>query len=272
MKKMMSILLATALSAALAVPAFAAAPTTTKANGADKWTTAGSNAAYAGDMMTIVAYESDALGIDLDSIQYIDQTTADENGAYSFTDYIPKNLPTTVDYKVLVGGESIPTPLDAGLIEAPKTTTVVVSGTVTMGNNLAEATVKAYTADQTATLIDSATTVGGAYTLDLEPGVAYNLEFTRDGYLKHTLKNVTVAAAGSIGAVKPVAGDLDGNSVINTSDLSSIIGAFKATPEDQTKYSALVDIDGNAVVNTSDLSSVIGVFKAVPTEKEYNAQ
>ena len=138
MKKILSVVVVFAMLAA-ATTAFAAAPETTKnANGS--YTTSGSDENYANKMMTILAYtEGQPIGVN--SIQYIDQTTANASGAYTFSNYAPKAEPTgSTRYVVKVGGQGIATPLDAGYIVA-EASGATVSGTVTVTGTITPATV-----------------------------------------------------------------------------------------------------------------------------------
>ena len=226
MKKMISFILAVAVSAAVAMPAFAADTTD---NGDGTWTTSGSDASYAGKMMTMVAYEGGEITVD--SIQYIDQTTADENGAFAFENYIPKNLPKT-DYTVLVGGETLDAALPAGTIKAPEIVDVAVTGTLKMANTLEKATANLYAAGTTdyaaATPVATADVEGGALNVTVAPG-SYDLVITRPGYLKYTKKNIDATAALALGEIALNAGDMNSDDIVNTDDLTAVIGAFGST-------------------------------------------
>ena len=127
MKKLLSVVVVFVMIVAMSVTAFAADPTTTLVEG--KWTTAGSDAAYANSMMTVVAISGSTISVD--SIQYIDQATADANGAYSFAGYLPKEDPEqNEEYLVFVGGQKLANPIPAGKITyvAPPVTDVTVTG------------------------------------------------------------------------------------------------------------------------------------------------
>lgn len=268
MKKTISMILAVVMAAMVAMPVFADV-TTTKDDGVDKWTTAGTDAEYANKMMTIVVYSGEEITID--SIQYINQTVADENGAYSFASYIPKNLPTSGNYKVKVGGEDLATPIDAGIIEQMQISSAAVSGTVATASDAAYATISFYTAG-TSTLVDSTTTDAGAISMELAVGT-YDIVISRPGYLKYTLKNVEITEAFAIGNVTLLAGDIDDNDIVNTDDLTPIISAFGAQKADPDgDYEAVYDIDANNTINTDDLTPVISNFTETATEIDASAQ
>lgn len=267
MKKTISIILAVVMTAMVAMPVFADV-TTTKDASENMWTTAGTDAAYANKMMTIVAYSGDEITID--SIQYIDQTTADVNGAFAFEDYIPKNLPTSGNYKVKVGSEDLSTPVDAGIIEQIQISSGTVSGTVVTASDTATATVDFYTAG-TSTLIDSATTEAGAFSKEVEAGT-YDIVISRPGYLKYTLKNVTVEEAYAVGNITLLAGDIDSNNIVNTDDLTPIISAFGAQKAEAGDYNVAYDIDANNTINTDDLTPVISNFTETATVIDVSAQ
>lgn len=258
MKKMMSFILAVAMSAAVAVPVFAENPTTTKDGDSNSWTTSGQNEAYAGKMMTMIAYAPAENGsITVDSIQYIDQTTADENGAYSFSSYIPKDLPTNGDYTVKVGSEALDEAISAGKIEKIEITDVAVAGTITTQSENANATISFYSGNSEAP-VKTAETTKGAFNLSIAPGT-YDVVISREGYLKYTIKNVVVADELALDAVTLLPGDVDANDVVNTDDLTPIIGAFAQKSGDDS-YAVKLDLDANGVINTDDLTPTISSF------------
>lgn len=269
MKKMISFILAVAVTAAVAVPAFAAAPTTEKVAGADKWTTSGSDAAYANKMMTVVAYAPTDGDITVESIQYIDQTVADENGAYAFTNYVPKDLPTTEDYIVKVGGEAVGGVLDAGVIEAAGPSTVAVTGTVNTEAAAAVATVSFLT-EGTETAVATGTTTNSAFSVDVAPGT-YDVLFSRVGYLDYKITSVPVTAAMALGTYKLAPGDVVKSGVVNTSDLGAFVRAFSSTTGGEL-YNEGADFDYNGAVNTTDLGDMIANFTGSATTTPYSAQ
>lgn len=263
MKKIISFVLAAAMSAMVAVPAFAAAPEadTVKDDGANTWTTSGQSDDFKDKMMTMVAYAPDTDGtITVDSIQYIDQTTADNTGAYSFDSYIPKNLPTEGDYAVKVGSEARDSAIDAGTIEQIESVDVPVTGTITTLGG--DATIS-FCQTGTTEPVASVETDGGAYTINVAPGT-YDVIFSRNGYLKYTITNVVVTETMGLAGVSLVAGDVDNNDIINVDDLTAIISGF-GNEDDDT-----LDLDANGIVNIDDLTSTISNFGIASTEIDYS--
>lgn len=261
MKKMMSFILAVAMSAAVAVPVFAENPTTTKDGDSNSWTTSGQNEAYAGKMMTMIAYAPAENGsITVDSIQYIDQTTADENGAYSFSNYIPKDLPTKGSYTVKVGSEALDEAISAGAIEKIEITDVAVAGTITTQSENANATISFYSGNSEAP-VKTAETTKGAFNLSIAPGT-YDVVISRPGYLKHTIKNVVVGDALTLADVKLLPGDVDSNGVVNITDIGAIVDAFGAekTGDGTGKYNVAYDFDVSNVININDLGVTVNNF------------
>lgn len=268
MKKIISFILAAAMSAVVAVPAFAVDAQTVQDSGANTWTTSGQNDEFKDAMMTMIAYAPGTDGaITVDSIQYIDQTVADDTGAYSFSSYIPKVIPTgeTV-YQVKVGGETLETAISAGTIDPIEITEVPVTGTITTQSNAASATVSFCTPGTTDAVV-SADTAGGAFTANVEPGT-YDVVISRDGYLKYTITGVEVSDTLSLPSVTLKPGDTDTNGLVNTDDLTPIIGAFGAS-SGNTGYAEKYDIDANDIVNTDDLTPVIGNFGETETTVAY---
>lgn len=244
---MISFILAVAVSAAVAMPAFAADTTD---NGDGTWTTSGSDASYAGKMMTMVAYEGGEINVD--SIQYIDQTTADEAGAFAFENYIPKNLPKTSDYKVLVGGETLDKAIDAGSIKAPAVVDVAVTGKAAAIGNAA-ITVK-FGNDISVDVVD------GAYTANVAPGT-YDVEFTAPGYLKHTLVGLVVEGALNLDDVKLKAGDVNASGEVTVEDIGFVVGAY-GKPEN---YDITKDFNASNDVTVEDVGFAVANYKEKAT-------
>ena len=254
MKKMISFILAAALTAVAAMPAFAA---DTTANDDGTWTTSGSDASYANKMMTMVAYEGDG-EITVDSIQYIDQTVANESGAFAFENYIPKDLPTASDYTVLVGGETLDQPIDGGKIAKIETPEVAVSGKATAIGNAAI----------TVSIGDAVTAdvVDGAFTADVAPGT-YDVVYTAPGYLKHTITGVSVEGALALKDIKLLAGDVNASDDVTVEDIGFVVGAY-GVPEN---YDITKDFNADNDVTVEDVGFAVGNYKATATVEAYAA-
>lgn len=265
---MISFILAAAMSAMVAVPAFAEAPDadTVQDEGARTWTTSGKHDDFKNAMMTMIAYTPDGEGnITVNSIQYIDQTTADENGAYSFSSYIPKDLPTAGDYTVKVGSEGRPNATDAGTIKQIKVTDVAVKGEATALGK-AVITVDFYKAGDS-TSVYSTEIVENAFSLDVVPGT-YDIVFSSPGYLDYKITNVVVTEALSLKSVKINAGDVDGNGSVVAADIGFVVGAYlkKSTDPD---FNPAMDFNADGAITAADVGFAVGNYKQVSTTIDF---
>ncbi len=267
MKKLISFVLAAAMSAMVAVPAFAVDAETKKDDGANTWTTSGQNAAYAGKMMTMVAYAPGTDGaITVDSIQYIDQTTADQNGAYEFKSYIPKNLPTESAYPVKVGGETLDAAISAGEIEKIEITEVPITGTITTQSDAANATISFCTPGTTEVVV-SADTTKGAFEANVAPGT-YDVVISRPGYLKYTITNVEVTETLALNTVAMKAGDVDKDNNVTVSDVSAVVAGYGLSSAEDG-YKIDIDFDADNNITVSDVSAVVANYGVGATTVDF---
>lgn len=107
-----------------------------------------------------------------------------------------------------------------------------------------------------ATEADKAT---GAYSFIARERGNFILEFRRAGYLTRQ----TAVTFSDSKVVLPdkalLAGDVNGDGVINTTDTSLVTGVFgKRYPD--AGYNPACDFDGNTVINTDDVTAAIGNF------------
>lgn len=107
-----------------------------------------------------------------------------------------------------------------------------------------------------ATEADKAT---GAYSFIARESGNFILEFRRAGYLTRQ----TAVTFSDSKVVLPdkalLAGDVNGDGVINTTDTSLVTGVFgKRYPD--AGYNPACDFDGNTVINTDDVTAAIGNF------------
>lgn len=264
MKKMISFVLAAVMSAMVAVPAFAADAETKKDDGANTWTTSGQNASYADKMMTMIAYAPVEGEITVDSIQYIDQTTADSTGAYSFSSYIPKELPTETSYSVKVGSEALDAAIDAGTIEKIEKVDVPVTGTIKTQSTKANVTVGFYKSGATEATV-SGETEDGALSVDVAPGT-YDVVISRPGYLKYTITGVEVTDGLQLGEVTLLAGDVNADATVNIMDVTDVVKAFKASSTGTDgRYRVEYDFDVDGTVNIIDVTDMVKNFKKTAT-------
>ena len=252
MKKLLSVVVVFVMIVAMSVTAFAADPTTTLVEG--KWTTAGSDAAYANSMMTVVAISGSTISVD--SIQYIDQATADANGAYSFAGYLPKEDPEqNEEYLVFVGGQKLANPIPAGKITyvAPPVTDVTVTGVVgNVGENTG-ATVALYNGED---LVVSTTAdlKDGDFSITAPAGT-YTLKITKPGHTKYIYNNVDISTLTAGATYTLYAGNANGDEGVGLSDITTVIGNLYKTITPDIINS---DVNDDGGIGLSDITTVIG--------------
>jgi hypothetical protein len=121
--------------------------------------------------------------------------------------------------------------------------------------------------DSTGDLVANATTAAdGAYMLDLPDTqqygasnvVRYTLVVTKLGYLTYTVKNLSLEdlQETEIIDIQRLAGDVNGDGVINALDLTCLLSEFNRAP---LLYPG-ADIDGNGTVNAADLTYLLAGF------------
>lgn len=250
MKKLLSVVVVFVLLVAMSVSAFAAAPTTAQ-NEDGSWTTAGEDAAYANSMMTILAY-TEGQAISVDSIQYIDQTTADANGAYSFAKYLPKVDPTNAKYVVLVGGQKIAEPLAAGYIEAAAND-VTLTGVVTKTGDKTGATVALLNGEETVATA-TADAVTGAFSITAAAGT-YTLKITKPGHTSYIYNNVDIATLAADATYALYAGDANSDALVGVTDVTTVIGYLD---QEVTADNKSNDVNDDDIIGVTDVTTVIG--------------
>ena len=107
-------------------------------------------------------------------------------------------------------------------------------------------------------LLSETVTVSGAYTLTAPVSDSYTLVVTKPGYLKYTIQNLTLAAGEVIPTIdlRQMAGDIDGDGVINATDLTYLLSEFNHAADTYPN----ADLDGNGVVNATDLTYLLAGF------------
>jgi len=252
MKKILSVVVVFVLLVAMSVSAFAAAPTTAQ-NEDGSWTTAGSDAAYANSMMTILAY-TEGQAISVDSIQYIDQTTADSTGAYSFANYLPKVDPTTAKYVVKVGGQNVVDgPLAAGYIE-PKVTDVTLTGTVVKVGETRSAVVALYNGEELVKSVNADASTG-AFSITAPKGT-YTLKITKPGHTCYVYYNVDIETliAAEDSTYTLYAGDTNLDTQVGVTDITPIVlnlgGELNA---DTANY----DVNDDTQIGVTDITPIV---------------
>ena len=98
----------------------------------------------------------------------------------------------------------------------------------------------------------------GAYTLSAAAGTGYSLVINKPAYLRYTVKNFTITDGEVVGTIdiRQMAGDIDGDGVVNATDLTYLLSEFNRSP----LLYEYADIDGNGVVNATDLTYLLAGF------------
>jgi Leucine-rich repeat (LRR) protein len=131
------------------------------------------------------------------------------------------------------------------------------NGAILYQTSAIPATVALY--DSTSKLITSTTTIAdGTYTLNASAGTEYTLVVTKPGYLSYTIKNLTLTEGASIETIdiRQLAGDVNGDGIVNAVDLTYLLSEFNRVPVIHEH----ADIDGNGIVNAADLTYLLAGF------------
>lgn len=197
-----------------------------------------------------------ALGeLDVDSILYIDQAGADDQGKVTFTGL---QLKSHTSANVYISGETLNAPVHIGYIEVAG---VTVDGSVKFHGNYSPATVRLLDAASGAEVIAPVQTdVSGAYTLETVPAGDYWVEVTKPGYCKVTKQNVSIEDDTPLSAIDITgyAGDINGSNKVNGADLSILLNNFNGSTENLSNTAA--DINGSGKVDGTDLGYLIACF------------
>jgi hypothetical protein len=264
-----------ALLATFTVHAEAADLTTINQDGNGAYTVTRSGL-QSGEQAVLLVVRDKALGADgalpaelaEGDITYIDQATADADGSVTFAGFIPKQLP---DSTVFVTAESLPAPLAVGHIEG-----FGVAGKIL---------VRSYDPKKpiTATLYEAGTTIAvDVFTLDAAASGAgqqilpfafenildgdYDLVVSKPGHVSFKITGIKVdgedidLTAHSNPEIRTIvlpAGNLTGDSWVNSSDLSDLIAGLNYDKTTENAANKNADVNGDGYVNSSDLSIVI---------------
>lgn len=227
------------------------------------FTTSGTIADNAGGYVTLLVTNGN--DITVDSIMYIDQTQANDAGAFSFTDYIPKiNLVQNQEYKVRVGATALTAPIDGGVLKLPEVASgYIVSGKLTYVGNKTQPVIQLLKADGTEVAKAETGSDGVAnYTFGNVGDGTYTLKFSKVSSLT---EKASVTVAGSNVTVPDAqlrAGDVDKDNAISTYDLIGVIKVF-GTSEGDSNFNTAADVDEDGAISVLDLVRIISNFGAV---------
>jgi hypothetical protein len=135
-----------------------------------------------------------------------------------------------------------------------------ITGAVLYQDSPISATISLY--NNQGTLITYTDTADdGAYALSA-PATAedegYTLVVTKPGYLSYTIKNLILTNGLDIETIdiRQLAGDVNGDGIVNAVDLTLLLSEFNRSPPTITA----ADIDGNGIVNAADLTYLLAGF------------
>lgn len=206
---------------------------------------------YALVIVSGIAEEGTAPQITEQSIQYIDQLTADSTGVVSFDNVLLRT--DGAEATVYLGGSDFDSALLLGYVnKGGSVSEYTVSGTISSDSSK-DASVKLTSVVDSASVY-TITTADGVYTITV-PADTYKFEVTKPAHLSYT-KNELVVAENTTVDVVLKGGDVDGNGSIDFDDLSSLLLKYGMSEEE-------ADINGDGVINFDDLSKLLLNYAAV---------
>ena len=191
-----------------------------------------------------------------EGVMYIDQAAA-VDGAVTFEDFIPKDLPGDGQtWTALLGGEfsGETSPKEIGTLTFGYG--LPVNGTVTLQGrtNYTGATV-ALTGESSFT---ATTGADGAYTFSSVAPGTYTMTITMPGYLSHTINGLEVNGPVTVDMKELLGGDVntsDGDTYINVDDMNAVLQYYgKLSP-----YTGM-DINGDGYINVDEMSIVLSNY------------
>lgn len=206
---------------------------------------------YALVIVSGIAEEGTAPQITEQSIQYIDQLTADSTGVVSFDNVLLRT--DGVEATVYLGGSDFDSALLLGYVnKGGSVSEYTVSGTISSDSSK-DASVKLTSVVDSASVY-TITTADGVYTITV-PADTYKFEVTKPAHLSYTKNELVVAENITVDVVLK-GGDVDGNGSIDFDDLSSLLLKYGMSEEE-------ADINGDGVINFDDLSKLLLNYAAV---------
>lgn len=200
---------------------------------------------YALVIVSGIAEEGAAPQITEQSIQYIDQLTADSTGVVSFDNVLLRTDGT--EASVYLGGSDFDSALLLGYVnKGGSVSEYTVSGTISSDSSK-DASVKLTSVVDSASVY-TITTADGVYTITV-PADTYKFEVTKPAHLSYT-KNELVVDDNTTVDVVLKGGDINGDGVINFDDLTAIVLNYSTASDE-------ADVTGDGAVNFDDLTSVI---------------
>jgi len=259
MKKIIAILTIMALLMS-ATSVFAASTATSeynaqKSTATDQYFTTSGKIENGGSGFVTLLVTTDG-SINVNNIMYIDQTVADSNGNFSFTDYIPKvNVPTGGKYVVKVGATSLPNAISGGYLEVPVTGHTVSGSVINFIGGVAGAALKIK--KDGVVVASGEMSADGKFSIANVPNGEYYMVVTKKAHLPAVATVKVDNANVTVSEVKLLPGDcVTGDDEIGYQDLSTIIDIYGAKTG-ETGYKADYDIDDNGDIGYTELSAII---------------
>ncbi|WP_295158162.1 dockerin type I repeat-containing protein [uncultured Ruminococcus sp.] len=114
---------------------------------------------------------------------------------------------------------------------------------------------------------EQCTVEGSSFTANIRRGV-YDFTISRDGYVTRTIEGVKAGKKKYPAELKDVdlrtTGDVNGDGVINVTDISIVSGYVKQIKGFSDSYQAKVaDVNRDSAVNVTDISSIAGAVKGI---------
>lgn len=213
--------------------------------------------------------------INEDSIVYIDQATADENGNITFANFAPKGAaPGEAGYAVstvYIGGPGFDTATAIGTLEDVAKAGVTVSGKVKSYDPKLATTINLMQGESAVATGTIAALAEGKdqqeQTFEIKEVAAgtYDLVVSKAGHLDYTIKGVVVGDAdldlttsekAEIKLLTMLGGDINGDGSITESDVSVARTAANINKTTAAAENKLADVNGDGSITETDVSIV----------------
>lgn len=266
MKRIISILL-TIIMMFSCISAYAASTAESvynesKSNEKDQYFTTSGKIENGGSEFVTLLVTTDG-SISVDSIMYIDQTVANADGTFSFTDYIPKiNVPYGERYVVKVGASSLSQTIPGGYLEVPEPQGYTVSGKVNCYGE--KTTAKLKLKKDGAVVATADATAQGTFNFENIPDGEYYMIVTKNAHLPAVVSVIVNNGNISVPEITLLPGDcvaegMNQTREIGYTDLSLVIDIYGATTED-LDYKAEYDVNEDGEIGYTELSEIINNY------------
>ena len=179
---------------------------------------------------------------------------------------VSSTQPYAVDQPVSMTSNVVTLLYDPNFLPAEASITYTLQGRT---DHTADLTVEFYEVGQTTPAYSFTPTgdAGGTALVQGLPEGAFNVAVKTGKYLQRVV-NVTLAAgANTVDAGQLLAGDIDGNNVVNIDDFTLLAATF-ALGEGDPGYDEGSDLNGDGVVNIDDFTLLAGNFTVAGDEVE----